>query len=97
MRTPANTDILRNCANSILQRSHPDKNLSPVVGPNWLYRFIEHLPSKYKRIIQKLIDLKRLTSESISGVIMWFECLEMDIKQYKIGLLNLYNIDETSF
>jgi hypothetical protein len=28
---------------------------------------------------------------------MWFERLEMDIKQYKIGPSNLYNMDETGF
>jgi hypothetical protein len=94
---PATTDMLRNCANSILQRNHPDENPPPVVGPNWPYRFTKRLPDQYKRIIQKPIDPKRLTAESLAGVQVWFERLNMTMKQYKIGPSNLYNMDETGF
>lgn len=94
---PATTNLLRNCANSILQRSNPDKNPPPRVGEGWPYRFMKRLPSEYKRIVQQPMDPKRLTFETVSYVQAWFYRFNDAIQQYKITPTNLYNMDETGF
>jgi hypothetical protein len=90
-------DLVRNCANSILQRMNPNQQPSPTVGPNWPYRFISRLPNEYKRIKQKPVDPNRIKSEDIGVVQTWFDRLEIQLKQYKISPSNLYNMDETGF
>jgi hypothetical protein len=92
-----NIDMVRNAANSMLQRNHPNENPPLTVGPNWPYRFIARLPPQFQRVKQKPMDHKRINSEDINAIKIWFSRLGVLIKEYDIQPSNLFNFDETGF
>jgi hypothetical protein len=94
---PPTIDMVRNSANSMLQRNHPDEIPPLTVGPNWPYRFITRLPSQFQRVNQKPVDPKRINSEDIDAIKVWFARLDVLIHEYDIQPSNLYNFDETGF
>ncbi|KAL1959017.1 hypothetical protein VTO42DRAFT_3258 [Malbranchea cinnamomea] len=61
-------EMLTNCANSVLCRSHIDPETAPpTVSEMWANRFVKRL-SKYKRIKQQLMETKRIQAKDIGIV-----------------------------
>jgi len=88
---------IQNCANAILVRSHTGPTQPPQVSKMWTYRFIKKLPPEFQRRKQKPMDRKRLDSEDISNVVVWYDRLLALIKRYQIQPRDIYNFDEIGF
>lgn len=93
-----NAERIQICANSILRRQHSNPQTSPpTVSKMWAYRFMNRLPEDYKRLRTKPKEPKRLQSEDVARIQLWYERFERLIRQHQIQPTDLYNMDEVGF
>src|SRR3982074_1711719 len=84
---------IEGAANDILSRSGSDRRVSK----SWVHRFMKRLPETFKFETQKTIEAKRVDAKRLLTIIEWFHKLEGEIREFKVGLSNIYNVDETGF
>ncbi|KAL1960263.1 hypothetical protein VTO42DRAFT_8806 [Malbranchea cinnamomea] len=84
-------EMLTNCANSVLCRSHIDPETAPpTVSKMWANRFAKRL-SKYKRIKRHPMEPKRIQAEDIGIVQNWYDGLQALIKNHHISPQNIFS------
>ena len=88
--------MLINCANSILQASHPDSTSPPTVSRQWAGRFLKR-HREYTVIRQKTIDIDRKIAHDPETIQKWYTKFWNAIQQYGILPGDTYNMDETGF
>jgi hypothetical protein len=97
MGIPPTPRLVEEHANAILRRMNPQMEPPPTVSKRWPYRFMKRLGKEYKLIKQKPIDPKRFKAEDFATIAVWFDRLELTIKNNKITPSNIWNFDETGF
>jgi hypothetical protein len=63
----------------------------------WIYDFLNRLPEKYERMIQKPQERERTAAEHYGEVERWFIDLKLVMQELRIIPQNLWNFDETGF
>ena len=91
------TKQIQNCANVILAWNHTGSTQPPQVSKMWTYHFIKKLPPEFQRRKQKPMDCKRLDSEDISNVVVWYDRLAALMRCYQLQPKDIYNFDEIGF
>lgn len=97
MGIPPTPRLVEGHANAILRRMNPQIEPPPTVSKRWPYRFMKRLGDEYKLIKQRPIDPKRFQAEDFAAIAVWFDRLELTIKNNKITPSNIWNFDETGF
>lgn len=85
--------LIEKAANSILRRAGSDQ----VVGPNWVYRYMQRLPPEIPYINPKLAEKVRLDSEQYSPMLLWFNSLRTLFEKYQFLPHEIFNWDETGY
>jgi len=85
--------LIERTANTILQRANEDR----VVHKSWVYRFIKRLPPNFHYITQKPMEKKRMESENLDGLSIWFDHYAKLLEKYEFRPNEIFNWDETGY
>ncbi|EED13281.1 conserved hypothetical protein [Talaromyces stipitatus ATCC 10500] len=94
---PPTNEQIEESANYLLAKDFTDPGEPPRAGKMWIYNFLNRLPEKYVRIVQKPQERDWTTAEHYNEIERWFIDLKIAIQELKIVPQNLWNFDETGF